>query len=104
VTLPAQFCWNQRGVANDNYRLYFYSYDADETARTGYLGNQSCVTVTSLPSNWPPGGYFAWWLRVYKGDTPDDTPYNYGDGDDMRIAEIHFLVAGASAGEIDTAE
>ncbi len=90
ITLPAQFCWEQRGIATDNYRLYFYSYDAEKIARTGYLGNVPCITITGLPSDWQPGGYFDWWVRVYTGDDPDNTPYNYGDSTDLRLAEIYF--------------
>ncbi|RME42612.1 MAG: hypothetical protein D6791_17340 [Chloroflexi bacterium] len=103
VTLPAQFCWTPRGIAGDNYRLYIYSWDADDVAWTNYLGNVPCVTITGVPSNWTSGGYFDWWVRVYQGDDPANTPYNYGDGNDTRTAEIHFTAAGSSpAHEVQT--
>jgi hypothetical protein len=100
VTLPATFCWTPRSVTSDNYSLMFYYPATDEVAATDYLGYVSCVTVTGLPSGWPSGATYQWWVRVYQGSNPDATPYNYGDSYGDRGVRVSFaaFVGGPEGG------
>ncbi|MCZ7574500.1 MAG: IPT/TIG domain-containing protein [Ardenticatenaceae bacterium] len=93
VTLPAQFCWTRRSVTSDNYRLIVYDPASDKTASTSYLGYVSCVNVTGLPSGWPSGATYQWWVGVYQGPDPDATPYNYGISYGDREVRINFSAA-----------
>ena len=89
VTLPAQFCWTRRGVAGDNYRLALYDLATGETAKTAFLGDVACTYLTGLPSGWPTGEAYIWWVEVGQGAQPSDTPYNYGAAYGERLVVIH---------------
>jgi hypothetical protein len=97
VTLPAAFCWTPRSVLSDNYRLLLYYPDADQTAATDYLGYVPCVNVTGLPSGWPSGTTYVWWVQAYQGDDPDSTPYNFGDSYGDREVIISFTDANSES-------
>lgn len=70
--------------------LVLYYSAADEIAWTDYLGNVSCVTLTGLPTSWPSGAAYQWWLRAYQDDDPDATPYNFGSSCGDREMTIWF--------------
>lgn len=97
VTLPAQFCWTRRGVPGDNYRLALYNWLTDETARTAYLGDVACATLTGLPAGWPSGETYTWWVEVGQGAQPGATPYNYGASQSERLVTINHTAAAAKA-------
>ena len=90
VQLPANFCWTPRGIAEDNYKVLFYSYDLDSTASTTWLGNVSCANISGMLQGWPNGGSYVWWVRVGKGSNPDATPFNRGDSYGERNAVLRW--------------
>jgi hypothetical protein len=99
ATLPATFCWTPRSASTDNYKLVFYNPATDKVASTDYLGYVDCVTITGLPSGWPSGETYTWWVRAYQGADPDATPYNYGDAFGERDAVIQYSAPVGGSGE-----
>ena len=98
VTLPSTFCWASRGIAGDNYRLVLWYPDEDDTVATAYLGDTSCVVLTELPSGWPSGASYRWWVRVYRGSNPQAAPYNVGVSYGDRAATISFSASARGEG------
>jgi len=97
VTLPATFCWEPRGTAGDNYVLVLYNPASDTIGTTTYLGYASCVKLTGLPSGWPSGATYSWWLRAYQGNDPEATPYNYGTSYGDRSVTISFTATSSGS-------
>ncbi len=79
VTLPTQFCVQPRGIAGDNYVLYWDYMSADKRAWGGFLGSQPCYEMRGLPEGWPSGGSYRWSARVYQGSDPLAAPYNWAE-------------------------
>jgi TolB protein len=90
VTLPAQFCWEARGVAGDNYRLAFYNPETDTAGYTSLLGSATCTTISGLPQGWNAGVQYEWWVNVYQGSNPDLNANNYGTCYSYHLVTIHF--------------
>jgi hypothetical protein len=91
VNLPANFCWTKRNIASDNYRIVFYDPVTQTYAMSGYLGSDAgCFNLGGLPSDWPSGRKYEWWLRVYQGTNPDAAPYNWGSSHFSRYVTINF--------------
>jgi hypothetical protein len=99
VTLPASFCWSPRSMADDNYQFEIYDPVEDRYASTDYLGRVSCAEITSIPPGWPSGRRYLWSVVVYKGNDPDNTPYNYGNSQTARYARLYFAVDSTSGSE-----
>lgn len=66
-----------------------YYPDEDLVARTDYLGNVACVIIMGIPSGWPSGVDYVWWIRVYQGQDPDTIPLNYGESFGDRVITIN---------------
>ncbi len=98
VTLPAQFCWiprtsvmaNSTTNTDNNYRLVFYDPQTERIALSDYVGGNGCVTISGIPSDWPSGRQYQWWVRVYQGDDPANTPFDYGVAYGDRDVTIHY--------------
>jgi hypothetical protein len=90
VTLPAQFCWQPRSTLSDNYVLYVYYPAGAATAKSDYLGRDSCFTLTGMPQGWPSGAEYHWWVRAYQGQDPVSTSHNYGDSYGFRGVTIGY--------------
>ena len=93
VTLPANFCWTPRGIAGDNYRLVIWDVDEDKVALTDYLGEVPCATLTGLPSSWPSGREYRWYVVVNRGADPNAAPYNFGISYGDRLVTINSSTA-----------
>lgn len=64
VTLPYTFRWDLRGITSDRYRLVLYDPVSKNLAISGDLGYVNQVTLTGLPSGWPSGRTYVWWVMV----------------------------------------
>jgi len=64
VTLPRTFQWDLRGIPSDHYRLVLVDLVANNIAISSDLGYVNQVTLTSLPSGWPSGRRYYWWVMV----------------------------------------
>jgi hypothetical protein len=86
VTLPYTFQWDLRGISSDHYRLVFYDPVDDRAATTSDLGYVNQVTITGLPSGWPSGRTYYWWVRVCQ----DASCSAYGDAFATWSVTIYF--------------
>jgi hypothetical protein len=96
VALPAQFCWQPRGIAGDTYQLQVYNVALQSGATHGYRGPDSCVTIASLPGGWSSGNYL-WSVVVYQGDPVEGLPANFGTTYNVWPVTISVSQSGAGA-------
>ena len=95
VTLPATFSWNLRGVSGDRYRIFFYDPVDNRGATTADLGYVSQTTITGLPSGWPSGRTYYWWMWVCQ----DASCAAFGESFYERSVRINFTMV--SGEEVD---
>jgi hypothetical protein len=83
VTLPTTFSWTKRNVTADSYTLVlvYFSWPVLEVSTTPLLGYVDDVTITDLPSGWPSGGTFLWWVEAHHGDGTENVGVAYGTGE-----------------------
>lgn len=86
VSLPATFSWQLRGITSDRYRLVLVDPMNSNAAISGDLGYVSQVTVTSLPSGWPSGRTYIWWVMVCQ----DAACNASGDAFESRQVTIYY--------------
>ena len=90
VSLPAQFCWNARGVVNDVYRVEVYDPSTDQVATTLWDA-ATCATLNSLPAGWTSGRQYRWSPQVTIAGVTD--PYSYGDAYYYRNITINYALS-----------
>ncbi|MFP4394502.1 MAG: hypothetical protein ACLFTI_04480 [Anaerolineales bacterium] len=64
VTLPHTFQWDFRGIASDDHYQFFILDPVDNNLAYINRGYDNSVTINTLPSGWPSGRQYGWWVSV----------------------------------------
>ncbi|NOZ06705.1 MAG: hypothetical protein GXP41_10210 [Chloroflexi bacterium] len=89
LPLPVTFNWQQRGIATDTYRWYFFDPGSSDAWITNDLGNAGSFTLTGFPTGVQAGKEYGWYVRVYRG------PYSFGPS--FYYRRVTFLSSSASS-------
>ena len=64
VTLPHTFQWDFRGIASDDHYQFFIYDPVDNNLAYINRGYDNSATINTLPSGWPSGRQYGWWVGV----------------------------------------